>query len=226
MSDISKAIRRALSGKDPSSFIEIGDVFGNLEVIGIGEKIGTSRHLHYRCRCVCGNIITVPSYRLKAGTTQSCGCTKFKHGHSLRAFGGRSHEYSVWIDMRKRCNDPKAKGYSRYGGRGIKVCERWDGSEKFPNFLEDMGLCPDRYQIDRIDNDGNYSPENCRWESQKNQDRNKSTNVWLEHKGERLILQDWGTKWGVDPSYISRRLKKGLSMSEIEEIVTIFKKDA
>ena len=222
MSVLSKAIRRALAGKDPEGDIKTGDVFGDLEVLGIGEKKGTSRHIHYVCLCrACGKEVTIPSYRLKSGASKSCGCSRTKHGHTSRIFKGGTHPYRVHVELLRRCLDENHRGYERYGGRGITVCDRWQGEHGFENFFEDMGSAPEGYQLDRIDGTKGYSPENCRWASLWTQNRNRSDNVWLEYKGEKMILHDWGEKWGVTGSFISRRLKKGLSMREIEELAKL-----
>ena len=195
--------------------IEPGDRFGFLEVIGIGEKKGTSRHIHYECLCHrCGGTSVVPSYRLKSGATQSCGCTKIKHGHAV--FKGGTHEYGVWIEMRRRCNEPGHKGYERYGGRGISVCSRWETS--FENFFEDMGPCPQGFQLDRINGNGNYEPGNCRWASIFDQNRNRRDNRYIKYAGKNKILSDWASDWDVLPGFISNRLNKGYSMREIYEL--------
>jgi hypothetical protein len=228
MSLLSKQIRRSLSKKDPSSFIEIGDRFGDLEVMSIGEKRGTSRHIHYNCKCVCGREVVVPSYRLKSGATRSCGCSKVKHGHTSRIFKGGTEVYKRYVEMHRRCEEKGHRGYERYGAKGIKVCDRWSGENGFEHFFADMGPCPPGYQLDRIDGTKGYSPDNCRYASLKTQNRNRSDNIWIEYKGLRQILQDWGTAFGVSGNFISRRLKKGLSMREIEELAdlhNLYKKD-
>jgi hypothetical protein len=223
MSQLSKMIRRTLAGKDPEGDIKIGDVFGDLEVLGIGEKKGTSRHIHYICLCrACGKEVTVPSYRLKSGASKSCGCSRTKHGHTSRIFKGGTHPYRVHTELLRRCNDPSHRGYERYGARGIKVCDRWaDKEHGFENFFADMGTAPEGYQLDRIDGTKGYEPSNCRWASLWTQNRNRKDNIWIEYNGLNQILHDWGEKWGVTGSFISRRLKKGLSMREIEEICAL-----
>ena len=222
MSELSKMIRRTLAGKDPEGDIKIGDIFGDLKVMDIGEKKGTSRHIHYVCLCMaCGKEVTIPSYRLKSGASKSCGCSRTKHGHTSRIFKGGTHPYRVHVELLRRCLDENHRGYERYGARGITVCDRWQGEHGFENFFEDMGPAPEGYQLDRIDGTKGYEPSNCRWASLWTQNRNRSDNVWLEYKGEKLILHDWGEKWGVTGSFISRRLKKGLSMREIEELAKL-----
>lgn len=223
MSVLSKRIRKALSGKDASEFIEIGNMYGYLKVESVAPKRGTSRHIHYNCTCTrCGKVdVVIPSYRLKSGASRSCGCTKIKHAHCSRAFKGGTEVYKRFIEMHRRCEEPGHRGYERYGAKGIKVCERWSGPNGFENFFEDMGPCPEGYQLDRIDGTKGYSPENCRYASLEIQNRNRKDNIWLEHKGEKLILTDWANKWNVGSSFISRRVKKGMSMGEIEQLAKL-----
>jgi hypothetical protein len=210
-----KVTRKLRIAKSKSKPIEIGDRFGYLEVIDTADKKGSSRHLHYLCLCHrCGKTSIVPSYRLKSGATQSCGCTKIKHGHAT--FKGGTHEYGVWIEMRRRCNDPRHRGYERYGGRGIRVCDEWEKS--FEAFFEEMGPCPPGYQIDRIDNSGNYEPGNCRWASLAENNANRRDNIHLEFNGETKIMAEWAREWGVKGTFIGKRIKKGCSMGEIYEL--------
>lgn len=222
MSELSKTIRRVLAGKDPEGDIKIGDKFGELEVLGVGRKKGTSRHIHYVCKChLCGKEVTIPSYRLKSGVSKSCGCSRTKHGHASRIFKGGTEVYRRYTEMHRRCEEPGHRGYDHYGAKGIKVCARWSGEHGFENFFADMGPCPEGYQLDRIDGKGPYSPENCRYASLKLQNRNRADNVWITYKGEKLILADWAEKWGVLGTFISRRRKKGMSMSEIEALAIL-----
>ncbi len=124
-----------------------------------------------------------------------------------------SREYQAWYAMLKRCYNPKIKHYIHYGGRGIRVCERW---HKFENFLKDMGPRPSlnlfSYSLDRIDNDGNYEPSNCRWASPKQQGANRRTNVYLEFKGRKMIISEWAKYLGFKDSCIRERLRHGWSI--------------
>jgi hypothetical protein len=129
-----------------------------------------------RCRCDCGRETKARADRLKAGRTVSCGCKRSRIGRThgfCRGDGHKSRVYRAWASMLSRCSDPKHKSYPDYGGRGIRVCERWKGKDGFPSFLNDMGEPPAGLSIDRIDNDGNYEPTNCRWATRSQQQRNK-----------------------------------------------------
>ncbi len=141
--------------------IEVGMVFGRLTVIE--SYVNQDKHLlwNHLCGCTCGEKTNVPSGNLIKGNTKSCGCLKETHGHSKGH--GTSSTYSSWASMKQRCLNLNDHNYSRYGGRGIRVCERW--LESFENFLEDMGEKPEGKYIalDRINPDGNYEKDNCQW---------------------------------------------------------------
>lgn len=134
----------------------------------------------------------------------------------VRPPGRTSHPlYITWSGMRARCNIESCTSYPLYGGRGIYVCERWDNLEDgFENFIEDMGEKPSGTSIDRIDNDGPYSPENCRWATATEQNNNRKNNFILEHDGVKRTAAEWGRISGVDPSVIRGRLKMGWSVPE------------
>lgn len=141
--------------------------FGELLVIRKSEIKKPSGAL-WECICSCGNTSTVNTIKLRTGLAKSCGCrqnsglSNYKHGHGT----ARTRTYRSWKELRQRCNNPNSDKWKWYGGRGINVCERWDD---FRNFLEDMGERPQGKTIDRISSDGNYSPENCKWSTPKEQ---------------------------------------------------------
>ena len=118
---------------------------------------------------------------------------------------------NIWRWMMRRCYDPKTINFAYWGGRGIKVCERWHDLQ---NFVADMGHPPDEMTIDRINNDGHYEPGNCRWVSQKQQARNMRSNRYLEFRGERKLLTDWAVEYGLKVPTLHGRLKCGLTIEE------------
>ena len=155
----------------------MGQQFGRLTVIGF-LYISKYAHAIWKCKCVCGRETDVDGCSLRSGNTRSCGCflrecsrkRPYKNGH--KSGGVSSPEYMCWCNMKLRCSNKHNPMYKYYGGRGISVCERWRNS--FKNFLADMGLKPSpELSIDRIDNDGNYEPGNCRWTTAKEQIRNR-----------------------------------------------------
>ncbi len=123
----------------------------------------------------------------------------------------RSSTYQIWAVMKYRCLNPNFKGYARYGGRGITVCERW---MVFDNFYEDMGECPKGMSIDRINNDGNYCPENCRWATPKQQARNTSRNKPITYKGKTLCISEWAAELGISRKTLLHRLNYGWSVEK------------
>lgn len=127
-----------------------------------------------------------------------------KHGHTR---GGRvTPTYQAWLNMRSRCYNHNTKYYARYGGRGIRVCERW---REFSNFLEDMGEVPTGLELDRIDNNGNYAPNNCRWATRKEQLRNRNYCHMLTYNGKTMNLAAWAEELGLDYHLLQMRLWAG-----------------
>lgn len=124
------------------------------------------------------------------------------HKHDMH----KSPTYKSWIAMRQRCYNPKIKHWNKYGGRGISICKRWD---EFENFLADMGEKPEGKSLDRIDVNGNYEPDNCRWATQKTQQRNRRDNNTLTYQGETLTLQAWSEKTGITFEALRGRYRKG-----------------
>ena len=130
---------------------------------------------------------------------------RLKHGHT--GVGYHSRTYTAWISMRKRCYDPKASGHSAYAIKGITVCARWRNS--FEAFLADMGACPDGLELDRINNNGNYEPGNCRWTTRYVQTRNTSKTRMIEFDGLKMCLRDWERHLGIGHGTLWRRLDRG-----------------
>jgi len=171
--------------------VTIGTTFNELIIL---EYIGLNKAKQrlWKCQCSCGNITKVTTCDLRSGKTKSCGCLQrrrssefnFKHGLT------RSLEYRTWCNIKNRCYNPNNKDYHNYGGRGIYVCDTWINS--FETFIQDMGRKSFKgATLDRIDNNGPYSPDNCRWASQTEQARNRSNNHLITFNGKTQCLAAW-----------------------------------
>jgi hypothetical protein len=189
-----------------------GKQFGRLTVVAKGPQKGNKTY--WICRCECGATSTPYSGSLRSGRTKSCGCLSrqaasnraTRHGHSR--VGKRSLTYSTWVNMIERCKRTQATGWSRYGGRGIRVCKRWANS--FEAFLADMGERPSQsHSIDRKENGGNYEPGNCRWSTKREQANNRRTSVFIEAEGKKLTIAQWAVAKGLNDSAIRRRIQLG-----------------
>jgi hypothetical protein len=140
----------------------------------------------------------------------ACGCALEKRFVviDLRKKSNRREEHNIWHDMKRRCADASRKDYARYGARGIRVCDRW--RESFENFYADMGPRPSpKHTIDRIDNNGDYSPENCRWATASQQQNNRRQTVFLVFRGEKKALTDWARELGFSRNTLQLRYRRG-----------------
>lgn len=157
------------------------------------------------CRCECGIEKLVNKYNLITGKSVSCGCANkgpIKHGLA------KTPEYQIWKAMKARCYGVNHKNYAEYGGRGIKVCDRWRDS--FETFYRDMGERPSkRHSIDRVDSNGDYSPDNCRWANQVEQTRNTRRNALLTYNGETKTIAEWADITGILSSTLYHRVYAG-----------------
>ncbi|MCK9327926.1 MAG: hypothetical protein M0P69_20695 [Bacteroidales bacterium] len=161
------------------------------------------------CECVCGKQISVPSNALLTGHTKSCGCQKIKHGYS-----NKERLYDTWKNMRRRCFDPKNKRWSHYGGRGITICSEWDDYAVFRAWAMDNGYT-DELTIDRIDVNGNYCPENCRWVDAKIQANNVSRNHIVEFNGQQMTMAELADHLGLSYSALQHRIDRGWDIEKI-----------
>lgn len=192
-------------------------IFGILTVLGyIGQTPNGSRDAMWLCQCSCGNQKVAITARLNNGMIQSCGCLlneqlhkglKFKHGYA------RTRVHSIWQDMIRRCQNPKNKAFKNYGGRGIKVCERWF---EFENFLADMGEPPSKkHSIDRKDNNGNYEPSNCKWATPMEQQNNRRNNRLITYQGKTQSMSMWCRELHISTSAVYNRLARHWSIEKI-----------
>lgn len=211
---------RAIVGPKKPQFLDLAGIrFGRLVAVE-RATLATSSGVMWRCTCDCGKTVVVRTGALRRGATKSCGCLGaelsakrfLKHGNSR--IGKRSAEYGIWRTMKTRCLNPNSPEWSRYGGRGITICDRWNHS--FQAFLEDMGPRPSpAHSIDRFpDNDGNYEPSNCRWATSKQQGRNRRSTHMLSWNDETMCATDWAIKLGMRVGTLLMRLQYGWSVEE------------
>lgn len=192
-----------------------GQRFGKWTVIG-NPEIRRIDKWYWECACDCGTVKMTSEASLVYSKSRSCGCEWSAHYKKRFTTHGKSRTrtHRTWIAMRRRCENPKSHVWEHYGARGIKVCERW---QSFENFLADMGERPEGNSIDRIDNDGNYEPSNCRWATQKEQSNNKRSNRIIEHDGKSQTVAQWIGEKGLTVATVRSRLDNGWSDAEALE---------
>lgn len=208
-------------------FIQQGDRFGHLTVVSEQSRKdheGVVRR-YVQVRCDCGKELEVyMSNLIKENHTTSCGCfgaqtrrdAHTTHGHSCRTGGiRRTRTYRTWEAMKQRCYNPNNRDYINYGQRGISICPRW--LESFENFLDDMGEASSDLYIDRIDNDGNYEPSNCRWATAMQQVYNRRCTKRLEYKGKEYTIREFSDMTGIKYGTIERRLAMGWTIERAVE---------
>jgi len=192
-----------------------GQRFGRLTVVAYAGKRG-SRDSKWLCRCDCGAEKIVAISHLTSGDTRSCGCLNAELSAARRTTHGESPngtttpEYTCWCHIKDRCSNPNGRFYHRYGGRGIRVCARWENS--YENFLADMGRRPaPELSIDRIDNDGDYRPGNCRWATKTEQNRNSTATKLTRNDVEEIrelrlngiMAKDIAERFEISAGYVS-----------------------
>lgn len=185
----------------------VGSRFGRLLVIARLPNAG-NRKARFLCTCACGNKKEANSQELRNGECTSCGCFRKEVAKNLTKTHGMSKTaiYKTWKQMKRRCENTRSKDYRHYGGRGIKVCNRW---HHFPNFLKDMGFPPSpKHSINRKNNNGNYDPSNCNWATLLEQRNNTRRNRYITFNGETKTLAQWARHFGVKYSVLLARLDK------------------
>ncbi|WP_455945475.1 hypothetical protein [Eubacterium ramulus] len=198
-----------------------GERFGRLTVISKGNKRLYGKPT-WLCRCDCGRLKYAITQSLKNGDVKSCGClqreTRRKNAINLnevRIHHGMSDSriYRIYNNMISRCYRKSSNGYENYGDRGIRVCDEWLGKDGFKNFMEwsFANGYSDKLTIDRIDNNGNYEPKNCKWSTRKEQANNTRATIFLEYNGKSHSLTEWSEITGLSKATIYTRLRKGFS---------------
>ena len=191
-----------------------GVLYGRLRVLRL-HTAGTANTRLWLCVCSCGTEKPILGARLLSGKTKSCGCLR---KDMMTTHGLYDHaSYNSWHAMMARCYTPSTEGYYRYGGRGIKVCDRW---KDVRNFVADMGYRTKGCIIDRKDNDGNYTPENCKWSTPTEQANNRTTSVKIKYKGVTDSVRGWAERTGLSTHIIYRRRKAGLPIEDVLSQVT------
>lgn len=191
-----------------------GQRFGRLTVLGLAVDEPYKKK-KWLCKCDCGNEIEVAGSNLVSGHSTQCKQCQLKavrHGNVTHD-QSRTKLYNVWNSMIQRCTNPNSKSYPDYGGRGIKVCEEWHSFDTFQKWAWDHGY-GENVEIDRIDNDGDYCPGNCRWITRVKNARNKSNNKIITYNGESKTLSEWAAHFGVNYKNLSRNLNKGYTLDE------------
>lgn len=187
-----------------------------IKYIGRNEKNTASL---WECKCSCGRTTIVSSNNLKRGNTKSCGCYSAENASKRLKTHGKTGTplFNIWMTMKARCYNPNNEKFKRYGFRGIKICDEWRNSfSAFESWSLTHGY-KEGLSIDRIDNDGDYCPENCRWATRTVQANNTSTNVFITYNGEKKTATEWERILGMNPKTMMRRKEVGWSDKECIE---------
>ncbi len=196
----------------------LGQTFGRLCVVSEYGR-NRNRNVLWECRCSCGNKTYVTTHDLNCGHTRSCGCLKTEETIKRNTREGqakRSNDlylYKVWAAMKQRCLNPNNKRYHDYGGRGITISESWMEYDEFYAWAIEHGY-KRGLDIDRIDNNKGYSPDNCRFVTRKQNCRNKRDNRFITLMGQTRVLQEWCDIFGLDSKVVSHRISRGTSHEE------------
>ena len=184
----------------------INKKFGRLTVL---KEFKIKSRCHWECLCECGTTKIIRADGITNGSVKSCGClhkeTASRQGKVANYKHGKRHTktYKIWEAMKRRCLNPNDHYYRYYGERGVEICAEWFN---FINFYKDMGNVPDRLTLDRIDNNGNYNPKNCRWATYKQQAENRSSNKFYNYKGIKDTLVNWTKYFKINKNTLWNRV--------------------
>lgn len=204
-----------------SKFLDLsGKKFGKLYVVEI-DKNPSNKRIKWICLCDCGKITSVASHQLVSGNTKSCGCIRYEtknQTHGMR----HTRIYEIWCGIKKRCYNKNDKNYPKYGGRGISVCEEWKNDFSiFFSWAISHGY-KDNLTIDRINNNGNYEPNNCRWITHAEQQRNRTNNIFIEKDGIKKTLSEWALEMNINPKVAYQRYKRNIDTQKNIDFDYIF----
>ena len=204
-----------------------GQKFGRLTVVSLhhiykyispkGEKWNK---YYYLCKCDCGKEVVIEKSSLKTKRgPKSCGCLRLEKALDANIIHGKTYTplYYIWTAMKARCYNKNNKSYKNYGGRGISMCEKWKNDfMSFYDWSISNGY-KEKLSIDRINNNGNYDPYNCRWATRKEQQRNTRKNHIIEYNGEKHCISEWAEKFGININTLRVYLWKGMTIKEVIE---------
>lgn len=177
------------------------------------------RKTKWLCKCDCGKHVSVATHDLRSGHTSSCGCYQRERTSEAGKKHGLKHTaiYKKWLAIKDRCFNSRNKRFHCYGGRGITVCEEWKNDfQAFYNYVSMLPHFGEKgYSLDRIDNNGNYEPNNVRWATETEQARNKSNTLYIEHNEERKTISEWSQITGIKYATLLHRYHLGLADKEI-----------
>lgn len=198
--------------------MKVGDIinkrFGRLLVLSCEGKYRDKDYL-YKCQCDCGNIKLIARRSLISSNTKSCGCIKIEKLRQNKKHGLRKHPlYKIWYAMKDRCHNKNCIAYKNYGGRGIKVCDEWKNDfKKFYDWANENGY-KRNLSIDRINNNGNYEPNNCRWATSEEQGNNKRNNIFIKDENEKICIRKYCRKYNINYGYFWKFLRSGHSLQD------------
>lgn len=199
----------------------IGQRFGRLVV---EEKAYKDTNQHWKCLCDCGNVIYPTTGNLRSGNTKSCGCVAKERISQINKKHGLRHTrlYSIWVNMRGRCYNKNNNRYNSYGGKGIVVCDEWQGDQGFQNFYDwaiQSGY-KDSLTLERMDNSKNYCPSNCKWATMKEQQNHRTNNHYVTINGITKSFKEWCDSGEYDVSYSTAKTRLTRGWKDIDAITT------